>query len=220
MLGLAIYQRTTGPTYPKTGSFKIEGQKIKYKLIRSWGENSDAVVKIVVPNANVSGFMKFRRHPSYDDWSSKELIRSKDTLIAVIPQQPPAGKIMYQIFLNDDKGNEYKIPPDKPVIIRFKGSVPDFVLIPHIFLYVLFDGFWNSCLFRGIGSKERCLQTFYMDIRIAIYWWCNSWTYCSTLCLWGLLVGLALWSRPDRQQNFDFFNILVDSNLAFEKESN
>ncbi|ROL57462.1 hypothetical protein D9V84_05605 [Bacteroidetes/Chlorobi group bacterium Naka2016] len=154
MLGLAIYQRTTGPTYPKTGSFKIEGQKIKYKLVRSWGENSDAFVKIVVPNANVSGFMKFRRHPSYDDWSSKELIRSKDTLIAVIPQQPPAGKIMYQIFLNDDKGNEYKIPPDEPVIIRFKGSVPDFVLIPHIFFMFFSMVFGIRVFFEALVLKR------------------------------------------------------------------
>ncbi|MCX7909032.1 MAG: hypothetical protein N2560_05890 [Ignavibacteria bacterium] len=133
MLGLAIYQRMTGPTHPLNGSFKIENQKVRYTLLRSWGENSDAFIKIVVPNQIVSGYFKFRRHPSYDDWSTKPLERKGDTLIAVIPQQPPAGKIMYQIFLTDIKGNEFKIPPYDPVVIRFKGVVPSYFLIPHIF---------------------------------------------------------------------------------------
>ncbi|MGB9853032.1 MAG: hypothetical protein ACPLPX_09260 [Candidatus Kapaibacteriota bacterium] len=154
MLALAVYQRTTGPTYPKSGSFKIENNVIKYKLIRSWGENSDAYVKIVVPNQNITGFLKFRRHPSYDDWSTKDLLRRNDTLIAVIPQQPPAGKIMYQIFLNDGKGNEYRVPSDEPVIIRFKGSVPDFVLIPHIFFMFFSMVFGIRAFFESIFLKK------------------------------------------------------------------
>lgn len=131
---LAIYQRQTGPTHPLSGSIKIGEQKVKYKLIRSWGENSDAKVRINLPDTLVNGYLKFRRHPSYDEWSQRPLLRVRDTLVAMIPQQPPAGKVMYQIFLLDEKNNTYKIPPDEPVIIRFKGSVPNYFLIPHIFL--------------------------------------------------------------------------------------
>ena len=34
--GLVIYQRSTGPTYPVRGSITIDGELIKYKLIRTF----------------------------------------------------------------------------------------------------------------------------------------------------------------------------------------
>jgi hypothetical protein len=56
--------------------------------------------------------------------------RKGDALFAFIPHQPPAGKIMYQVkLIYEDK---VRTIPDEPVIIRFKGEVPAFILIPHI----------------------------------------------------------------------------------------
>lgn len=158
MLALAIYQRLTGPTYPISDSFKYNNERVKYTLLRSWGENSDAYIKIYFPYENVSGYMKFRRHPSYDDWSEKPLVKRGDTLIAVIPQQPPAGKIMYQIFLEDDKGNTFKIPPGDPVIIRFKGVVPNVFLIPHIILMFFAMVFGIRTFFESIFTKKNVYQ--------------------------------------------------------------
>lgn len=155
MVGLAIYQRLTGPTYPISDSFKYNNERVKYKLLRSWGENSDAYIKIYFPYQNVTGYMKYRRHPSHDAWSEKPLLKSGDTLIAVIPQQPPAGKIMYQIFLEDDKGNKFKIPPDEPVIIRFKGVVPNYFLIPHIFFMFFSMVFGIRVLFESVFIKKN-----------------------------------------------------------------
>ncbi len=155
MVALAAYQRMTGPTHPKSGSFKIANEKIRYTLLRSWGDNSDAHIKIVVPFKDINGYLKFRRHPSYDDWSSKPLVRIGDTLIAVIPKQPPAGKIMYQIFLQDERGNSFKIPQDEPVIIRFKGSVPALFLIPHVFFMFFAMVFGLRTFWESIFIKEN-----------------------------------------------------------------
>ena len=60
---------------------------------------------------------------------------------ADIPQQPPAGKIQYYFEITDSHGSKTYMN-DTPVVIRFKGDVPAFVLIPHIlimFIAMLFS---------------------------------------------------------------------------------
>lgn len=141
MAGLAIYQRLTGPTHPKNGSVEISGEKIKYSLLRSWGGNSDAKIEITVNNPEIQGNIIFRRYKSYDDWTTKPLERDNNVLIASIPYQPPAGKVMYRIVLKDKNNREYSLS-DEPVIIRFKGDVPFYFMIPHIvfmFLAMVFS---------------------------------------------------------------------------------
>ncbi|MCK4288503.1 MAG: hypothetical protein KAW86_04815, partial [Bacteroidales bacterium] len=65
------------------------------------------------------------------EWTEKIMIREGENLVAFIPHQPPAGKVMYEISINKN-GKIYKLT-DKPVIIRFKGHVPLYILLPHIF---------------------------------------------------------------------------------------
>lgn len=135
MLSSAVYQRMTGPTYPVRGMVVIESQEVKYKLLRSHVSSSDALVKFDVPSS-VQGKMEYRRYKSNDDWMTQPLIREDSLLIARIPKQPPAGKVMYQITLADQAGKTITLTPE-PVIIRFKGDVPAYVLIPHIIFMFL-----------------------------------------------------------------------------------
>jgi hypothetical protein len=51
---------------------------------------------------------------------------------ASVPQLPPAGKLQYYIEITDQSGTQVLFR-DNPVIIRFKGAVPAWVLTPHIF---------------------------------------------------------------------------------------
>jgi len=138
--GLAIYQRKTGPTYPVSGNVTIENQQIQYKLIRTADVGRDAEVRIVVADTNIKGEMLYRRFKSYDRWATKPMERYGDTLIATIPKQPAAGKVMYQITLI--KGDQRFLLNDHPAIIRYKGVVPGGILWPHIltiFLAMLFS---------------------------------------------------------------------------------
>ena len=48
-----------------------------------------------------------------------------------LPHQPAAGKLEYFVELNY-KDTIQKFPSDQTVVIRFKGDVPIYVLIPHI----------------------------------------------------------------------------------------
>ena len=138
--GLAIYQRKTGPTYPISGHLNLDNSIIDYKLIRSADVGKDAQVKFLIPDTAVKGELQYRRFKSFDRWDTIPLERRGDTLIAHIPQQPAAGKVMYHITLI--KGaTRYNIT-EHAVIIRYKGQVPWGVLWPHIitiFLAMLFS---------------------------------------------------------------------------------
>ncbi len=130
-LGIAVYQRMTGPTYPVRGKAVIAGQQVKFKLIRTYDGSDDAPIKVIVPDTSIKGELKLRRFKSYDTWHFQAMVRKGDTLIGYLPHQDPAGKVMYDVTLA--KGTERVLLNDHPAILRYKGFVPGYVLIPHIF---------------------------------------------------------------------------------------
>lgn len=160
-LSIAYYQRKTGPTYPISGKIEFSGQMIRYKLIRSQGGSDDA--KIIVKNAGESteGLVKFKRYNTDDDWSSFSMTREGDELIGYLPNQPPAGKLMYDVALVD--GENSVLLNKAPVIIRFKGDVPAWALIPHIIF--MFTAMMMStrtgleAIFKGKRSYAYALVT-------------------------------------------------------------
>ena len=134
-LASAYYQRRTGPTKPVKGTVELAGEEISFSLIRSFPRPTDAPVRITVEDESISGYFRYKRTPSHDAWSTAELVRQDDKLIAYIPQQPPAGKVQYQIFLVKD--DEQVQLTENPIVIRFRGDVPAWALIPHvIFMFV------------------------------------------------------------------------------------
>lgn len=135
-IAIAMYQRMTGPTYPISGSIEISGKQIDYELPRSHGGEGGQEVFIVTDDKEIKGIIEYRRYKSYDEWTAESMVYEEGALSYVLPHQPPAGKIMYSITLIDEKGDEY-ILTDEPVIIRFKGHVPAYVLIPHIIIIFL-----------------------------------------------------------------------------------
>ncbi len=154
-VGLVIYQRSTGPTYPLNGSISIGDELIKYKLIRTFGGDKDALVEIEIENNEISGTITQKRFKSYDDWMTTDMVRENGMLIGIIPNQPAAGKVEYIIKLNSN-GKIYVLN-EEPVVIRFKGAVPRAVLIPHIFfmfmslLFALRVGL--EIFFRKVDTK-------------------------------------------------------------------
>lgn len=154
-VGLVIYQRSTGPSYPVRGEVVIGDEVINYKLIRTFGGTEDALVIIKTENEDITGSITLKRFKSYDHWSTTKMIRRGNELIGVIPNQPMAGKVEYIITLHSI-GKDYKLT-EEPVIIRFKGAVPRAILIPHIFfmfvslLFSLRVGL--EIFFRGVDTK-------------------------------------------------------------------
>ncbi len=154
-VGLVIYQRSTGPTYPVRGKVTIDGEVVKYKLIRTFGGDKDALVEIETDNKDITGSITLKRFKSFDEWSTTEMLQKEGKLIGVIPNQPPAGKVEYTIVLHSNS-IDYVLT-EEPVIIRFKGAVPMAVLTPHIFfmffsmLFALRVGL--ELFFRRVDTK-------------------------------------------------------------------
>ena len=125
------YQNLTGPTYPKSGTITFDGKTIEYSFLRSHGGNDDCSVSIKTDDKEIKGYLMWKRFKTDDEWTKIEMKYFNGIHIAVLPNQPPAGKLVYQILL--EKGNtKLIVPEDEPVVIRFRGSVPATLLIPHI----------------------------------------------------------------------------------------
>ncbi len=149
---LAIYQRTTGPTYPKRGSVEVGGSTVNFSMPRSFGGPGDADIRIEIPDKSIKGQLVYRRYKSYDDWSTQEMKLEGNELVAYLPHLPPAGKMIFEVFL--EKGADKQKITAEPVILRFKGSVPDFVLIPHILLMFTAMVFSLRAAISGIYKWE------------------------------------------------------------------
>lgn len=127
----AYYQRVSGPTYAMSGTVTFRGKELAYTLDRSHGGPTNAVVRIPVNDSSIHGVIEWKRYKTNDEWTQTAMIDSAGVLTAELPHQPPAGKLLYRVVL-DDQVEKIVLPETDPVVIRFKGDVPLAVLIPHI----------------------------------------------------------------------------------------
>jgi hypothetical protein len=127
----AYYQRTTGPTYPLAGKTQLSGKDIRYRLLRSHGGFTNALVEIQVLDSTIQGVTEWKRFKTDDPWTRVQMKFANNQLSAELPNQPPAGKLLYRITLTQGESTAL-IPAADPVVIRFKGDVPLWVLIPHV----------------------------------------------------------------------------------------
>jgi hypothetical protein len=172
-VAIAYYQRKTGPTYPVSGKVEIAGQTVKYKLIRTHGGEEDAELKIKNVSEGIDGLVKYKRFGTDEEWTSFSMKRDGSDLKAFLPHQPPAGKLMYHIALTS--GDESVILNDEPVVIRFKGDVPGWVLIPHIL--IMFTAMMMSTR-TGLEALARGMNAYRY-----------AWITAVTLFVGGLILG-------------------------------
>ena len=129
-LASAVWQRMSGPTYPARGTVTLGGAPVTLKLTRSHGGPGDQPVRVTVPDRAVTGLVVFRRFPTDDPFTVVEMRRDGDVLAAVLPHQPPAGKLEYEVRLT--RGEESVTFPPRAAVTRFKGDVSLWILIPHV----------------------------------------------------------------------------------------
>ena len=135
-----FYQRMTGPTYPKKVNVELAGQQYKLKLLRSNEIGSPCDIKIPIEDKEVKAIIFYKRYKVKEEWTKKEmLLKTEDDKIflsATLPEQPSAGKVEYRIELYN--GNEMvDIAKEEPVVVRFKGFVPRYILVPHIIFMII-----------------------------------------------------------------------------------
>ncbi|OGR52950.1 MAG: hypothetical protein A2049_04285 [Elusimicrobia bacterium GWA2_62_23] len=132
----AVYQRATGPTYPVKGG-KVEGSGIYYyRLPRSCTSGANDCLVNVSSLEPAAGRLEWRRYKTGEPFTSVPLEFKNERLFFYLPPQPPAGKLEYRVFVKTAQG-ETELT-SKPLVARFKGAVPGWILTPHIVLMFLF----------------------------------------------------------------------------------
>ena len=133
-IAAVIYQRLTGPTHPKRVQLELNEHTYKLRLLRSHGGTEGAPIKLAINDTSVSAVLHYKFFPEHKDekWKTINFEPTEEGLTAYLPNQPMAGKLMYYILLSSN-GKIVELEKDTPIVIRFKGAVPDIVLIPHIF---------------------------------------------------------------------------------------
>lgn len=132
-LGAIVYQRSTGPTYPKKVEHVIGDNSYNFRLIRSHGGTTDCLLEFVIPDKEVTGTVTYRKFPTNDEWTTEPMKREGERLIGRLPHQPPAGKLEYKIEFQIDYEN-FPLHETNATVIRFKGDVPVWALAPHVIL--------------------------------------------------------------------------------------
>jgi len=127
-LVLSIYQRMTGPTYPKKVTIELDGEQYKVKLPRS-GVQQDEIVTLKGVPSGIGAKIHYRRYPTTNDYTTAAFVYKDSVWQAALPVQPVAGKLQYYITV---AGKDYL--KDEPIVIRFRNDVPASILIPHILL--------------------------------------------------------------------------------------
>jgi len=192
-----VFQKMTGPSYPKSGTISFEGKTISYKLERNHSSSSNCPVEIKTGDSSIRGTLKWRsNYKELDPFDSTEM-SGNETLKAELPAQAPLKKLQYFVKLH--KGNSVQgttsvnapsqfipstmvasvmLPAEAPVIIRFKGNVPSIILILHIF----------AMFFAMMLSTRTALEIFQEKPNIKPY---AFWTAVS-LFIGGFLLGLLM----------------------------
>lgn len=128
MLAAAVWQRRTGPSYPARGDLSGPNGPVAYAFPRSHETTSGAVV--TVPAVRPAGTLVWRRYPTREAFQAIPLVRQGDSLVATLPPQPPAGKAEYYLELSGETA--LRVPARETVVLRYRGPVNLYVLIPHV----------------------------------------------------------------------------------------
>jgi hypothetical protein len=134
--GFAVFQRMTGPTYPLKGH-SVDGTGIyHYYLPRSCTSEPNDCLVTVSYKGPLKGRIEWRRYGTNEPFQAFPLQANNGRLFYWLPSQPPAGKVEYRVFVKHPSG-EYELSRG-PAVLRFKGAVPAWILVPHIVLMFLF----------------------------------------------------------------------------------
>lgn len=132
----AVYQRLTGPTYPKHYVTLLNSNAISVTLHRGHGGEGNHIVSVETNDETITGSIEWKRYNTNDEFTLVPMKYAHGILSAELPHQPPAGKLQYRITLTDGRQTF-----TASTVIRFRGEVPTAVMILHIafmFMAMLF----------------------------------------------------------------------------------
>jgi hypothetical protein len=152
-LSAAVYQRLTGPTTPLRINTEIAGEPIKLKLTRSASVGDGCTVSVPDHPGVTRAELVFRKYPGTFEYDTIRMSGKDQSYAAMLPVQPPAGKLEYYVVLYSESGSMAFQNPDNTAIVRFKGDVPGGILIPHI-IFMFF-----AMLLSSVAAFMAILRT-------------------------------------------------------------
>ncbi len=161
----AFWQRISGPTYPVRVNEEFAGTSVKARLLRTEIVGTDTQVAVFAPDTAVSGFVKYKRYKSRDEWTRLPLARDGDELRAALPAQPMAGKIIYFVQLQRN-GDELPLTGSEPIILRYRGPVPIWVMLPHVLFIFLAMLLSTRAGFEALDSRGAAKKYMFWAIGI------------------------------------------------------
>jgi len=167
MFTAAVWQRLTGPTHPRRGTALVAGQEVRWRLLRSSISGQPFMVALPAPAA-VTGVVRYRRYPTSEPFRDVAMSREGDDLVALLPSQPPAGKLEYSVVLSTPAG-PVRVPEGEPILMRFKGDVPTLLLVTHVFtMFVAMMVGLRAALAAALGRPEARRYAWVAVVGIAI----------------------------------------------------
>jgi hypothetical protein len=142
-ISFLVYQKMSGPTYPVRYKVEVGGETLKGKFSRSGDINEDLELAITTANENLKADLVWQRFPIKDGWTRVPFIREGGQLKAYLPKQGMAGKLEYRVEISNG-GETVVVPPIEAAVARFKGTVPNLILVVHVICMILGMLFSNA----------------------------------------------------------------------------
>ncbi len=167
MAAAAVWQRLTGPTHPRRGNAVVAGHEVRWRLLRSSLSGQPFMVALPAPDG-VTGVVQYRRYPTSEPFKDVPMSREGEDLVALLPSQPPAGKLEYSVVLSTPAG-PVRVPEGEPIVMRFKGDVPALLLIPHVVtMFVAMMIGIRAALAAAVGRPEARRYAWVAVVGIAL----------------------------------------------------
>lgn len=182
-ISAAYYQRTTGPTYPKRTKIMVNGNEYRLKMIRSLSLDDKSEVKLSIADNSITAKLYYKRFQTNDPYNEIDFVyeerpvnsfvmnkffkmKTEKGFFAQVPQQPPAGKIQYFTVIKDKNGTQ-TLFKESPIVIRFKGAVPAYILAPHIL--AMFFAMLLSTLAGAMALRKHPRYKFYGKVTLILF---------------------------------------------------
>ncbi|WP_462281664.1 hypothetical protein [Salinivirga cyanobacteriivorans] len=157
-LSAAIYQRATGPTYPLKLDAELAGKDFDFKLTRSASIGEGCTVEIPKSDLFDKAEIVYRKYPGNFDFDTLKMQLSAESWQVQLPVQPAAAKLEYYAVLKNEDDKVLYQNMQNTAVVRFKGDVPKYILVPHViamFLAMLFSTAAALMAIFKIGNFRR-----------------------------------------------------------------
>ncbi len=138
-LAAIVFQRQSGPTYPKKVELNIDTIATTIKLPRTSEVGTQLQISIPALPWEYTAKLHHRPYPSNSDWVIEPPFwPENDKFVSYLPEiNQKAAKLEYFIEIEHFTSGKVIVLPEEPVVIRYKGAVPAWALIPHIvFIFI------------------------------------------------------------------------------------